>query len=486
MVSSSIQKKATIIGAGLSGTLMAIYLARSGFEVKVHERRKDNRLERIDSGRSINMTLAARGLAALGNVLDISKILELTIPLKGRMVHNLNGSLKFIPYGSREHEVIYAVKREALNRVLIDVAETYPNVEISFNRRCVEVDRKTGGVRLMDEATGESINTEADFIIGADGTFSTVRQQMHRGERADYRQDFLNRGYKELILPAGKNNTFQLEKHALHIWPRGDCMLIGIPNPDGSFALTCILPFEGNPSFISLNTEADFLSYFNSQFPDIAPLIEHCATDFLNRPTSLFLTTKAFPWHYGGQVALLGDACHTVTPFYGQGMNAAFEDCAVMDECLRRYGDDFEAAFCQHELLRKRHTDVLADISVENFIELRDKVRSPMLMARKTMDFALHKLLRDSWSPLYTLITHTTIPYADAVERYNRQYRIARLLGMDLALGLLAGLIYAKDSFMSLLFTSKQVSRKLLGLKEHSPVPQLSEKSSRREVPLNP
>ncbi len=439
MTSSSTQKKVIIIGAGLSGTLMAVYLARRGYQVTINERRKDMRLDPISSGRSINMTLAARGLAALGQVIDIDKVLEMTIPLKGRMIHDPHGSLKFIPYGSKKDEVIYAIKRNELNMALMDVAETYPNVTISFGERCVAVDKSNASVQLLNDDTNELSHATGDFIIGADGTFSSVRQQIHRGERANYRQEFLDCGYKEVCLPPGKNNTFQMEKHALHVWPRGSCMLMGIPNLDGSFALTCILPFEGDRSFGSLTTEAEVLSFFNTHFPDVTPLIGEFARGFVNKPPGMFLTTKAFPWHHRGQVVLLGDACHTVTPFYGQGMNAAFEDCQVLDECLDQNGDDLDSAFCQFQLLRKRNTDALADLSVKNFYELRDKVRSPFLMAHKRMDLVLHTLLADSWLPLYTLITHTTIPYAEAMERYRKQCRRGRLLGMDLALLAMAG-----------------------------------------------
>jgi kynurenine 3-monooxygenase len=458
MTSSSTRNKVTIIGAGLSGTLMAIYLARRGYEVKIHERRKDMRLDPITSGRSINMTLAARGLAALSRVLDIDRILELTIPLKGRMVHDERGSLKFIPYGSRKDEVIYAIKRNELNMALMDAAESYPNVTILFGRRCVEIDKHNGQAHLLNEETNEHAHLESDFIIGADGTFSTVRQQIHRGERANYRQDFLDCGYKEVFLPPGKNNTFQLEKHALHVWPRGSCMLMGIPNLDGSFALTCILPFEGSRSFGALTIEADVMAFFHAHFPDVTPLIGDFARCFIEKPVAMFPTTKVYPWHHRGRVVLLGDACHTVTPFYGQGMNAAFEDCQVLDGCLDQNGDDLETAFSQFQLLRKRNTDALADLSVENFFELRDKVRSPLLMAHKKMDMVLHRLLADSWLPLYTLITHTTIPYADAIERYRRQCRTARLMGIDLALLALAGWIRGEHAVKHFTELFKQTS----------------------------
>jgi len=450
MTSSVTGKKAIVIGAGLSGALMSIYLARRGCEVEVLEWRSDTRRCDLIGGRSINMTLAARGLTALKNVLDINRILDLTIPLKGRMVHAYDGRTKFIPYGSREDEVIYAIRRKDLNHTLVDIAESYSNVTISFEERCLEMDKLNKRVHLVNQKTGAHHFRQADFIIGADGTFSTVRQQMHRGDRANYQQEFLECGYKEITLPPGKNNTFPLEKHALHVWPRGACMLMGIPNLDGSFALNYIMPFAGRPAFNSFTTEAELLAYFNAQFGDVMPLIGPFLGEYLKAPPAMFPTTKVFPWHYRGHVLLIGDACHTVTPFYGQGMNAAFEDCSVLDECLSRNGENVEAAFEQFQHLRKRHTDALADLSIKNFIELRDKVRSPVLLARKKLDSVLHKLFQDSWMPLYTLISHTTIPYADALDRYEKQCRRGRLLGLDIALATVAGCIYGDQVIRSL------------------------------------
>jgi kynurenine 3-monooxygenase len=450
MTSSVTGKKAIIVGAGLSGALMSIYLARRGCEVEILEWRSDTRRHDLTGGRSINMTLAARGLAALKNVLDINRILDLTIPLKGRMVHTYGGPAKFIPYGSREDEVIYAIRRKDLNHELMNIAETYSNVTFTFEERCLELDKLNKRVHLVNQKTGAHNVREADFIIGADGTFSTVRQQMHRGERANYQQEFLDCGYKEITLPPGKNNTWQLEKHALHVWPRGGCMLMAIPNLDGSFALTYIMPFAGRPAFNSSTTEAELLAYFNAQFHDVVPLIRPFLAEYLKAPPSMFPTTKVSPWHYRGHVLLIGDACHTVTPFYGQGMNAAFEDCAVLDECLNRNGADLETTFEQFQHLRKRHTDVLADLSIKNFLELRDRVRSPVLLARKKIDSVLHKLFQDSWMPLYTLISHTNIPYAEALDRYERQCRRGRLLGLDIVWATMAGCIYGDQVIRSL------------------------------------
>lgn len=452
-MSSPARKSVAIVGAGLSGTLMAIYLARRGHDVEMYERRQDMRLQPQGGGRSINMTLAARGLQSLARVMDLDRIMEMTIPLQGRLVHNLDGSTKFHPYGKAAHEVIYAIKRDHLNIALMNVAETYPNVRINFSHKCVGVDRQAGTLRLFDELTKEQTERRPDFTIGADGTFSAVRQQIHRGICANYQQEFLECGYKELTLPAGPNGSFQLDKNMLHVWPRGEYMLMAIPNLDGSFAMTCILPLEGKVSFAALGSAASVRVFFDSQFPDVAPLLEQLTKSFLEKPTGMFLTTRVHPWHSGGRVVLLGDACHTVVPFYGQGMNAAFEDCAILDECLERHPDDYERAFGEHQSLRKRHTDALADLSVQNFIELRDKVRLPMFIARKQVEHVFERLFSRSWIPLYTLISHMTIPYADAIERYNRQRRIARWLGADvLVLAVASGIMcrnFARRAFDS-------------------------------------
>lgn len=442
-----------IVGAGLAGSLMAIFLARRGYRVDLYERRPDSRNEPVERCRSINMTLAERGLRALDEVGILQQVLDLTVTVKGRMVHEVSGPVKFQPYGKNEKEVIHAIMRKDLNIALINHAETFPNVKIHFRKQCVGIDKPARRISFIDNQAGEAFVVEPTFVIGADGTFSTTRQQMHRGERANYDQQFLERGYKELTIDPAPDGGWRLPEHALHVWPRGSCMLMCIANHDGSFTCTCVLPFEGELSFSSLKTETAVRDFLFGQFPDLMPLMSNAVQNFMSNAPSEFITTRTNFWHYKDFCVLLGDACHTVVPFYGQGMNAAFEDCSILDQCIERHRGDLETAFREFQHLRKRNTDALATLSIENFIELRDKVRSRRLTAKKKVDLFMANLLPGIWVPLYTLISHTTIPYADAVERAKKQNRLARFLGVDLLLWLLVAALLSRAGFNRLKLT---------------------------------
>src|SRR5579859_2967131 len=433
------ERNVAIVGAGLAGTLMAMYLARRGWRVDIYERRTDPRLTRIHSGRSINMTLAIRGLAALSEVLELKKILELTMPVEGRMVHEEDGSLKFYPYGVNKTEIIYAIQRSALNMRLIDIAESsFPNIKVRFNHRCNMIDLKNWSVDIYDENSQEHKFINPDFVIGADGTFSAVRQQIQKNEYANFRQEYLENGFKELVFAAGPNNSFQMAANVLHLWPRGRSMLMAIPNLDGTFASNCVLPFGGPEGFGRLDTPARVMEFFQDKFPDAIGLIEGLPHSFLRNPPAGFPSTWADPWHSSGRVVLIGDACHTVVPFYGLGMNAAFEDCFVLDQCIEKHSGNLGLAFSEYQHLRKTNTDALADLSLQNFVELRDKVRSTRLSARKKVFNVLHKMFPKAIVPLYTMMTHTTMPMAEALRRAKAQDRWARWLGIDIVISLVA------------------------------------------------
>jgi len=437
-----------IVGAGLAGSLMGIFLARRGYRVDIYERRPDCRTESGERCRSINMTLAERGLRALEEVGILQQVLDLTVTVKGRMVHEINEPVvKFQPYGKNDQEVIHAIMRKDLNIALMNHAETFPNLKIHFRQQCTGLDKQARRICFSDSESGESYAIEPAFIIGADGTFSTTRQQMQRGERANYDQEFLERGYKELTIDPAAGGGWQLPNHALHVWPRGSCMLMCIANRDGSFTCTCVLPFEGELSFASLQTEKAVREFLFGNFPDLMPFMPNAVENFMRNPPSEFITTRTNFWHYKDLCVLLGDSCHTVVPFYGQGMNAAFEDCSILDKCIERHRDDLEMAFSEFQRLRKRNTDALAKLSVENFIELRDKVRSRKLSARKKVDHLLADLLPGKWVPLYTLISHTTVPYAEAIERAKKQNRVARFFGVDLLLLALTAALISRDGF---------------------------------------
>jgi kynurenine 3-monooxygenase len=473
-MSSLARRKIIIIGAGMGGTMMALFLARRDFEVDIYERRPDMRVHNGEGGRSINMTVSIRGLRVLEQVGILNdNLLAKTIKLKGRMIHNANGTSVFQPYGINEDEVLYSIVRKDLNAALMDYAESYPKVNIHFNTRCVKIHKDIGSIQFENEITKESFSVPSDLIVGADGTFSTVRQQMHRGERANYSQDFMSHGYKELVIPSGPDGTFQLDHNALHIWPRGQRMFLAMPNSDHSFTGTCILPFEGEQSFASLKTDADVLDLFNSEFTSAVPLMPTLTHDFLHNRLGEFITTRTSHWYHKDQIVLLGDSCHSVTPFYGQGMNAAFEDCAVMNQCIDRHGDNWEAIFNEYQRSRKRNTDALADLSLRNFDELRESVKSPAFVARKQMDIILNRLFPNTCIPLYTLISHSVIPYADAIERVERQERMIRWLGVDLVLSVVAEVMILFNVISNFkTYLGKKISRdryQTLQLKPSSP-----------------
>jgi kynurenine 3-monooxygenase len=425
----------TIVGAGPSGCLLAIYLARRGFDVQVYERRGDMRREVVDVGKSIKMTLAERGLHALGELGLTDEVMRFCVPLRGRAVHSGDGAVTYISYGKDEREVIYSFSRTDLNSLLLDQAEACPNVRLFFHQRCTRIDKESATAFFHNDLTGEETEVKADAIAGSDGAFSVVRQQMHRNERADYRQDYLRWGYKELSILAGPDGSYQMDKNALHIWPCGDYMLFALPNVDGSFNGVCVLPFQGEHSFEVTRTDEDVLDLFEEHFGDALPYMPDILTEFWSRKTSDFLTIRTSRWHHKGKVVLVGDAVHTVVPFYGQGMNAGFEDCSILVRCLDRHPGDLEAAFTEYQALRKHNTDALAELSTRNFDELRDTVRSAVLAARKKTAIVLNKLFPRFYLPLYTMVSHSNRPYADCVARARKQERIARWLGADLLVG---------------------------------------------------
>ncbi len=444
-MSAEVGSEITIVGAGLAGALLACHLGRAGRRVTLFEKRPDPRGHEQDRGRSINLALSVRGLHALREVGLAETVLAEAIPMRGRMMHSRDGRLTFQPYGTEESESINSVSRAGLNLALVRAAAEYENVRLVFRHRCTGLDLHTNTLELLDEEHGRTVTVPCQRIVGADGAYSAVRATLQRHERFDYSQEYLSHGYKELTIPAGPGGEHRMEKHALHIWPRKSFMMIALPNADGSFTCTLFYPFDGPESFAALQTEADVRRFFDEQFPDAVPLLPELADEFFRNPTGPLLTVRCRPWHHGGRVVLLGDACHAVVPFLGQGMNAAFEDCTVLAECLRQHLPDWEAAFGDYERRRKEHTDTLADLAVQNFVEMRDKVGSRLFLLRKKWELLLHKLLPRWYLPLYTLVTFTRTPYADAVRRVRRQDRVVAgvLLGLLLLLVALAAVLLA-------------------------------------------
>jgi kynurenine 3-monooxygenase len=431
----------TIVGAGLAGTLMACYLARSGHRVDLYEKRPDPRVQGQERGRSINLALSVRGIHALSEVGLADEVLDSSILMRGRMIHPPAGDLVFQPYGKDDTEALHSVSRAGLNLTLVNAAARYDSVRLFFGRKCTGLDVEGGVLEFLDEPTNATSKVAADFVIGADGAYSAVRGQLQRLERFDYQQEYLTHGYKELTIPAGPGGAHRLDQHALHIWPRGSFMMIALPNTDGSFTCTLFWPFEGPNSFAALKAEADVLAYFRAQFPDAVPLIPDLAHEFLHNPTGALVTIRCSPWHAGGRVVLLGDACHAVVPFLGQGMNAAFEDCTVLSACLARYGPDREKALAAYLAQRKEDVDTLADLCVDNFLEMRDRVGSRVFVLRKKLAVLLHRLFPRWYLPLYTMIEFTRIPYAQALRRSQTQDWVVRAAGTALALVLVLALV---------------------------------------------
>jgi kynurenine 3-monooxygenase len=440
----------TIVGAGMSGLLMAIYLHRRGYGVDIYERRPDLRRTRSEERRSVNMTLSVRGLEALLQV-DLGHHIESIItPLKGRIIHAPEGTM-FQPYGKNDAEVLYGVKRDDLNSVLLEAVERLSDVRMFFEQRLVKVDKRTGWLTFRDEFTGEERRVASEVLIGADGTFSAVRHLVFRGERVDYHQECLSWGYKELTIPGRLDDKQLLRRDGLHVWARPDCMLIASANHDSTFTCTCFMPFEGEISFGALQSEEQVARFFADQFVDLAPVVPSIVHSFTRNRAEPLITTRCAPWYYRDRAVLIGDACHSVYPFYGQGMNAALEDCRVLDECMGRYPDgDWKSVFRAFQAARKRHTDVLAELSKQNFVELTQSVNSPRFVARKKIDLVLNRLFPEQWIPLYTLVSHTSMPYADAVERVQRQHQRASLLGLNVIIALLATVLVLKESCTSL------------------------------------
>jgi kynurenine 3-monooxygenase len=416
-----------IVGSGLGGALLACFLGKAGHTVDVYEMRDDLRTTEIVGGRSINLALSYRGLCALEKIGLADEVLKTAVPMRGRMIHSRTGETAFQPYGVDDSQAINSVSRGGLNVILLSAAAKYPNVRLFFNEKCTDADADTGRLDFTNTKTGQHTNVEAKTILSVDGAFSAVRRALQKRERFDYSQTYLEHGYKELTIPAAPGGGFRLEKNALHIWPRKSFMMIALPNADGSFTVTLFWPFEGENSFAAIRDEADLLSFFTAQFPDAVPLMPELVVDYFHNPTGSMVTIRCSPWHIFSRVCLLGDAAHAVVPFYGQGMNAAFEDVLVLSECMERSKNDLKAAFADYERIRKPDVDALAELAVGNFVEMRDKTGSRLFRWKKKYEKLLAKALPGRFIPLYVMVTFTRIPYAQAVRRAKRQNRIVIL-----------------------------------------------------------
>ena len=412
------KKSVNIIGAGQCGTLVAIMLARHDFNVDVYERFEDPRVQDAEAGRSINLALAARGLNALHQVGIDTLVEPLLVPMRGRMVHHQDGRTEFLRYGQQADEEIYSVTRLGLNQVLLGVADSLPNLNLNFEQNAIGYDAPDRTVHVRDETDGSLYQVEADPLFAADGAGSSLRRSFDGSDTFGGIESLLRHGYKELSIPAGPGGAYQLASDALHIWPRGGFMLIALPNPGGDFTLTLFLPNVGEHSFETLRDETSVIAFFETYFADAAALIPTLCNDMLNNPLGTLGTVRCRHWHDRGNVLLLGDAAHAIVPFHGQGMNLAFEDCVLLDRLVTEYGDDWANVFARFEAEQLANANAIADMALDNYIEMRDTVRDPKFALRKALAFELEKRLPEQFIPRYSMVMfHADIPYLVAQQR---------------------------------------------------------------------
>lgn len=420
--------KIAIVGSGLVGSLLAIYLKKEGHTVHVYDRSPDIRNINF-SGRSINLAMSHRGWKALDDAGVGDKVRDIAIPMEKRAIHLVN-NLNFQQYGNNG-ENIYSISRGVLNRKMIDLAEE-AGAEFFFEQKIWDVSLADATLHIGETERGEWYDVKYDMVFGADGAFSRIRHRMQRQSMFNYSQEFLNTGYKELNIPANEDGTHKLDKNSLHIWPRGKYMLIALPNLDGSFTCTLFMPFEGENSFSSLKSHKDVELFFEKNLPDTIDVIPNLTEDFFKNPTSTLVTMKCFPWTFEDKVALIGDACHAIVPFYGQGMNAGFEDISVLQEMIEKYSNDWKTIFSEYEISRKPNADAIAELSYRNFMEMSSKTADPNFILQKKIEKHFSDKFPEKWIPLYSRVTFSTRPYSEALAIGDFQEKIMQeVLKMD-------------------------------------------------------
>lgn len=419
------KQKIILVGAGLSGSLLSIFLARRGFQVEVYERRPDMRKVSISAGKSINLALSVRGIHALEQVGLAEKVLKNAVPMKGRMIHDPKGDLSFQPYGKNDSEFINSISRGELNCILMNEAEKFPEVRFHFNHRCTGMNTETSEAYFFNEETDEKIQASGKAVIGTDGSASALRMEFLKSGFFNFSQTYEDYGYKELNIPAAAGGKFQMEKNALHIWPRGAYMMIALPNIEGDFTCTLFMSHKkGERNLSQLQSKEAVNDFFKKIMPDALPLMPNLLNDFFAHPTGNLLTIKCFPWNIGGKALLLGDAAHAIVPFFGQGMNCCFEDCYYFDTLLEKYEADWEKIFTEFSSIRKENADAISDLAIENFVEMRDLVAHKDFILKKKADVLLEERFPESFIPKYSMVTFHRIPYAIAMKRGQIQDRI--------------------------------------------------------------
>ncbi|NES29000.1 FAD-dependent oxidoreductase [Micromonospora terminaliae] len=438
---STDREEIAVVGAGLAGCLLACFLARRGYPVALYERRPDPRTGKVERGRSINLALSERGLDALRRIGLDRQVMTDALPMRGRMIHPVEGEPQFQSYSVAGDRAINSISRGALNNALLDAATALPGVRIAFDHRLVGLDPATG--EMTFETPQGKVTETASVVLGADGAGSAVRGQLLAYGALTESLDFLDYGYKELTIPP-IGGEFALDPGALHIWPRGTSMMIALPNPDRSFTCTLFWPTHGTQSFASLGSPAAIERYFATHYPDLVPLAPNLVDDYQHNPVGVLGTVRCTPWQLDGRVGLLGDAAHAIVPFYGQGANCAFEDVVELDRCLDECGDQWASALPLFQHRRQANAEAIARMALTNFVEMRDKVASPVFQTRKKIEHALERALPGRYVSQYELVSFSTTPYAEVRRRVRRQYRVvgavaagavAALAGAAVALG---------------------------------------------------
>ncbi|XOV66457.1 MAG: FAD-dependent oxidoreductase [Fluviicola sp.] len=420
------EKSAIIVGAGLVGSLWAVYLSKAGYKVTIYERRPDIRQAEITAGKSINLALSNRGWKALDTVGVGDEIRKIAIPMTGRVMHDLDGNLTYQPYG-KEGQAIYSISRGGVNAKMMDIAEKFGNAVIHYNHECLSADTKNGIIHVKNTKTGETFDAKADVVFAADGAFSAIRYNaFQKLDRFNFSQMYIEDGYREILLPADEDGSYKLELNALHIWPRGRFMLIALPNEDGSFTCTLFMPHSGGEnSFDALDSKEKVEHFFKTTFPDFFEMMPNIADAWEDHPLSSLAIMRSYPWH-DGKMALMGDAAHATVPFYGQGMNGGFEDCTVLHELMLKHNEDWDEVFAEYSVLRKPDGDALQDLSLHNYYVMRDYVADPDFLLQKKIEAKFSELYPDKWLPLYSMVTFSEVRYSDAYRLGMAQDKIMK------------------------------------------------------------
>lgn len=423
--------KVTIVGAGLVGSLWAVYLSKAGYKVDVYERRSDMRASLISAGKSINLAMSYRGWKALDDIGIGDEIRKIAIPMYGRTLHHLDGSIHYQPYGI-DKQAIYSVSRAELNCKLMSIAEENKNIKFFFNEECTHIDFEKNILAFKNSTTQEYSQVQSERIFATDGAFSAVRYHgMQKLDRFTYSQNYIPDGYKEILLPAAADGSFPLASETLHIWPRGRFMLIALPNFDGSFTCTLFMPFEDHKyCFNNLTSKEKVNQFFQEMFPDFYALMPHVADSWDEHPLSSLAIIRCYPW-YHKNVVLMGDAAHATVPFFGQGMNAGFEDCSVLWDLMQQHGEDWHTIFENYQSMRKPNGDAVQDLSLQNYIVMRDRVADPDFQLLQRIERRINTLYPDSYFPLYTMVSFTNIEYKTALQKGNEQEKMIQQLIID-------------------------------------------------------